>query len=84
MNFLANTWILWLILTVLAMIGMGMYRQNRRAVTNVFTSAEDFSARTILLSVRRGEGDLFFGYIVAMISCSLFVAGFMRWVRQMF
>jgi hypothetical protein len=80
MEFLADTWILWLIISVICLLGMVFYRQNRRGVITTFTSAEDFSVRTIFFSLRKGEADLFIGFLVAMVSFSLFVAGLMRWV----
>jgi len=83
MDFLADTWVFWLILTVIAMLGMGMYRATRRSITTTFTSAEDFSVRTLFLNFNKGEGDLFIGFLIAMISFSLFVAGLLRWVPSM-
>jgi uncharacterized membrane protein len=72
MEFLADTWILWLIISVICLLGMIFYRQNRRGIITTFTSAEDFSVRTIFFSLRKGE---------AMVSFSLFLAGLVRWVR---
>lgn len=81
MEFLADTWSLWLIITVGCLVGMLMYRQAHRNVTSTFTSAEDFSVRTIFFNFRKGEADLFIGFVVAMCSFALFVLGVMRWVR---
>lgn len=83
MEFLADTWILWLIISIVSLIGMSFYRQGRRSVTTTFTSAEDFSVKTIFFNFGKGEGDLFMGYLVAMISFSLFVVGLLRWVPSM-
>jgi hypothetical protein len=80
MDFLADSWVLWLILSALCLVGMVLYRQSRRNVTSVFTSAEDFSVRTIFFNLRKGEADLFLGFVVAMISFALFVLGIVRWV----
>ena len=81
MEFLADSWILWLMLTVVCMVGMSLYRQSHRNITSTYTSSEDFSVRTIFLSTKKGDADLFLGYVVAMVSFSLFVAGILHWVR---
>ncbi|HKJ00176.1 MAG TPA: hypothetical protein VKB51_16990 [bacterium] len=83
MNFLADSWVLWLILSVVCLVGMVLYRQTRRNVTSSFTSAEDFSVRTIFFNLGKGEADLFLGFVVAMLSFSLFLAGVIRWVQTM-
>jgi len=80
MDFLADSWVLWLIVSVLCLVGMALYRQSRRNMTSVFTSAEDFSVRTIFFNLRKGEADLFLGFLVAMLSFSMFVLGILRWV----
>ena len=80
MNFLADSWVLWLILSILCLVGMVLYRQSRRNMTSVFSSAEDFSVRTIFFNLRKGEADLFLGFVVAMVSFSMFVLGIVRWV----
>ena len=49
----------------------------------MFTSAEDFSVRTIFLNFAKGECDLFFGFLIGMITFSLFVLGFTRWFSLM-
>ena len=81
MDFLADTWVLWLVLTVGALVGMVLYRDGHRNITSTFSSAEDFSVRTIFLSLQKGEADLFVGYVVAMLSFSLFVAGLQHFIR---
>lgn len=81
MEFLADSWVLWLIICVLCLVGMVLYRHGHRNVTTAFTSAEDFSVQTIFFSLRKGEADLFVGFVVAMVSFSLFVAGVVRWVQ---
>ncbi len=83
MDFIADTWILWLIITVVTMVGMSMYRQGHRSVTTTFTSAEDFSVKTIFFNIGKGEGDLFLGFLISIVSFSLFVLGIMRWVPSM-
>ena len=83
MDFLADTWVLWLIVCIVSMLGMTMYRQGRRSVTTTFTSAEDFSVKTIFFNLSKGEGDLFLGFVIAIISFSLFLAGIMRWIPSM-
>jgi len=81
MDYLSDTWVLWLFMVVLSMVGMRLYRQQQKSITSVFSSSEDFSVRTILLGFKKGEGDLFIGYMVAMVSFSLFLAGIIRWVQ---
>lgn len=83
MQFLADTWVAWLIVSGVFLGGMVVYRQSRRNVTSTFTSAEDFSVRTIFFNFRKGEADLFLGFVIAMISFSLAVAGAARWVQTM-
>ena len=84
MSFLADTWVLWLILCILALVGMQMYRKQNSSLSSVFSSAEDFSVRTILFGFGKGEGDLFLGYMVAIVSFSLFVAGLAHFIYQIF
>ncbi len=71
-----------LFVVVVAMFGVGMYRQSRRNVMTTFTSSEDFSVRTIFLNAKKGEADLFVGYLIGMIAFSLFVAGLIRFVES--
>jgi hypothetical protein len=84
MEFLADTWVLWLVITVLCLVGMVLYRQSRRNVTTTFSSAEDFSVRSVFFSLRKGEADLFVGFVIAMLSFSLAVLGIARWVQSAF
>ena len=82
MNFLADTWVLWLIVTIVTMFAVTLYRSSRgQEPEGVMTTAADFSITNILFGVRKGEGDLFLGYMLAIISFSLFLAGILRWVR---
>lgn len=81
MGFLADTWVLWIIVCAVMLVGMVLYRQSRRNVTMTFSSADDFSVRTIFFNLRRGEADLFLGFLVAMITFSLAVLGIVRWVQ---
>ena len=83
MEFLADTWVLWTVLTAVSLGGMIFYRQNHKSIST-FTSSEDFSVRSVFLSFRKGEGDIFIGFMVAMISFSLAVAGIVRWVDSIF
>ena len=84
MEFLADTWIMWFILAVLC-LGLVLFnRQNRRFETGFITSADEFSIKTVLFGLRRGEGELFIGYVLAIIFFSLFVVGFVRWVNTIF
>lgn len=84
MEFLADTWIMWLILTMVCLGLVFLNRQNRRFETGFITSAEEFSIKTVLFGLRRGEGDLFIGYLLAIFFFSLFVAGFVRWIATIF
>lgn len=81
MQLLADTWVLWLTLTVLLVGGLVYYRQNRHTAGSLYTSADDFSIRTILFSARKGEADVFIGYLLAIVFFSLFLAGTVRWFR---
>ena len=81
MDFLATTWVLWLIVTIVVMIAVAIYRTSRgQEPEGVMTTADDFSIRNILFGMRKGEGDLFVGYMIAIVSFSLFLAGIVHWV----
>ena len=84
MNFLADTWVMWLIISAVSVGVMVFYRQSRRGETSSFTSADDFSITTILFDLRKGEGDLFIGFLLSMVSFSFFVAGLVRWLLTIF
>jgi hypothetical protein len=84
MDFLADTWFLWIILSGLCLGLVVLNRQNRRIETGFITSAEEFSIKTVLFGLRKGEGDLFLGYIFSILFFSLFVAGFLRWIGTIF
>ena len=85
MEFLSNTWVLWLVICVVALVAMSLYRQGRTMEADQeMATAEDFSIKTILFGFRKGEGDLFVGFLVGMIACSFFVAGLVRWVQTIF
>ncbi|MBI3993258.1 MAG: hypothetical protein HY342_08285 [Candidatus Lambdaproteobacteria bacterium] len=82
MEFLADTWVLWLIVSIVTLFAVTLYRGSRgQEPEGVMTTADDFSITNILFGVRKGEGDLFIGYMIAIVSFSLFLAGIMRWVR---
>lgn len=83
MGFLADTWVLWFTFAALLIGGMVYYRHSRSTVGSLYTSAEDFSIHTILFSVRKGEGDIFIGYMLAIVCFSFFLAGVVRWVRSL-
>ena len=82
MELLADTWVLWLIVCIATLVAMVFFRQNRRNIAT-FSTAEDFSVGTIFLNLRKGEADLFLGFLVAIVSFSLSVAGLLRWVPSM-
>lgn len=84
MDFLAITWVLWLILSALCIGGVLFYRRSRRAQSSFLITAQDLSVKTLMLDVRKGDGDIFLGYLLSMLFFSLFLAGFARWIRGMF
>jgi hypothetical protein len=84
MEFLAITWLLWLALSALCVGAVLFYRRSRKGNTNFIITAEDLSVKTLMLDVRKGDGDIFLGYLLSMLFFSLFLAGFARWVRGMF
>ncbi len=81
MAFLADSWVLWLVVAALLIGGLVFYRQNRRTVGSLYTSADDFAVHTILFNTTKGEGDVFIGYVLAIVSFSMALAGLVRWVR---
>ena len=81
MNDLADTWVLWLVLTMLSVGGVLFYRRDHRSTGQLYTSSEDFNIRHILFGFSKGEGDLFLGYVLAIIFFALFLIGFVRWVQ---
>lgn len=83
MELLTDSWVLMMIIFLFCVIGLIFYRQGGRGGNTVFTSAEDFSVRTIFLNFTKGEGDLFLGFLIGMIAFSLFVLGFTRWFSNM-
>lgn len=83
MDLLADSWVLMMIIFLFCVIGLIFYRQGGRGGATVFTSAEDFSLRTIFLNFQKGEGDLFFGFLIGMFTFSLFILGFTRWLSIM-
>lgn len=86
MGFLGDTWMLWLVLAGTVGGLMVFYRESRRSDSGAGSPAsqDEFSIKTILFGVRRGEGDLFLGYLGTMIFFSMFLAGFTRWIQIMF
>ena len=84
MDFLADTWVMWIILTGICLGLVFLHRQNRRIETGFITSSDEFSIKTVLFGLRRGEGDLFIGYVLAICFFSLFVTGFVRWMTTIF
>ena len=86
MLFLSDTWMVWLVLAGTVGGIVVFFRESRRSDTGAgFPASQDeFSIKTILFGVRRGEGDLFIGYLGTMIFFSMFLAGFTRWIQIMF
>ena len=60
-----------------------IYRQSRKFETGVITSADEFSIRTVLLGFRKGEGDLFIGFVLSTIFFSMFLAGIIRFLSTL-
>ncbi|MCZ6473716.1 MAG: hypothetical protein O6934_09785 [SAR324 cluster bacterium] len=67
MEFLADSWFLWIILTGVSLGLVYMNRRNSRHETGFITSAEEFSFKTVLFGPRKGEGDLFIAYRFAFV-----------------
>jgi hypothetical protein len=84
MEFLANTWIVWLALCVGCLGGVLLYRRGKRKETSFFVTAQDLSTRTLMLDIRKGDGDIFLGFLLSMVFFSLFVAGLVHWLRNIF
>jgi len=84
MEFLGDTWVLWLVLSGLSAGGAFLYRKNRKIEGGMLVSVDDFRIRKIMFDVRKGEGDLFLGFLASMVFFSMFVAGFLRFIRGMF
>lgn len=84
MEFLGLTWLLWLILSALSIGGVLFYRRTRRSQTNMLISAQDFSVKTLMLDVRKGDGDIFLGFLLSMLFFSLFLVGIAHWITSLF
>ncbi len=84
MEFLADTWILWLVLSGVLVGATYFYRRSRKVEQGFFVTADDFSVRKIMLDIRKGEGDIFLGFLLSMIFFSMFLAGLVRFVRGIF
>ena len=86
MEALAQTWMMWLVLSGITVGLMVFYRESRRdqSKTGLFASSDEFSIKTIFFGFRRGEGDLFVGYLGTMICFALFLAGLIHWLHSMF
>ena len=85
MNTLADSWIVWLVISGTIAGLMVFYRDSKRSgpASTAFASQDEFSIKTILFGFKRGEGDLFLGYMGSMIFFALFLAGFVRWIQRM-
>lgn len=84
MEFFADTWFLWAVLTAVCLGLVVLNRQTRKFDTQFITSAEEFSVRTVLFGLRKGEGDLFLGFMFAVLFFSFFLTGFIRWITSSF
>ena len=86
MAILAETWMMWLVLAGVIAGLMVFYRESRRNQMGAgfFTSSDEFSIKTIFFGLKRGEGDLFLGYLGTMICFSLFLSGLVHWLSGMF
>jgi hypothetical protein len=85
MEFLSNTWLLWLVLSAASIGATYLYRKSgRREATGFFITAEDFTVRKIMFDFRKGEGDLFLGFLASMVFFSMFLLGLVQFVRGFF
>ncbi|HEX7928091.1 MAG TPA: hypothetical protein VF678_10895 [bacterium] len=84
MEFLADTFILWLVLSAALIGATYFYRRTRKVEQGFFVTADDFSVRKIMLDVRKGEGDIFLGFLLSMVFFSMFLAGIVRFFRGVF
>jgi hypothetical protein len=84
MEFLADTFILWLVLSGALVAATYFYRRSRKVEQGFFVTADDFSVRKIMLDVRKGEGDIFLGFLLSMVFFSMFLAGIVRFLRGVF
>ncbi|MDH4248299.1 MAG: hypothetical protein OEW39_10825 [Deltaproteobacteria bacterium] len=82
MEGLADSWVLWLVLTIITIAGLVFRRKNTPGAGHLYHSSEDFSIRHILFGFSRGEGDLFLGYCFAILFAALFFIGFVRWIQH--
>jgi len=83
MELISISWLLWLILSGLCIGGVLFYRRTRKFQGSLLISAQDLSVKTLMLDVRKGDGDIFLGYLLAMLFFSLFLAGFSHWLRSL-
>ncbi|MDH4224843.1 MAG: hypothetical protein OEW12_04275 [Deltaproteobacteria bacterium] len=86
MNSLAESWFVWLILTgviigLLIFIREGRHKSSEQ---DLFSTEKEFSLTNLLFGLKKGEGDIFMGYSLAIVFFSMFLAGLVRWVRQFF
>ena len=86
MDLLADTWVMWLVISFVSLGAVYFYRQTRRneSESGSLATAEDFSIRAILFGFRKGEGDLFVGYVIGMVTFSMALAGVVRWATTIF
>ncbi len=84
MEMLADSWMVWLILAVVVVMIVSFYRQSRSGEVHLITSADEFSIKTVLLNPRKGEGDLFIGFVLSMIFFCMSILGFLRWIRTIY
>ena len=64
MESLADTWVLWMVLTMVTVGGVLFRRKENRGAGQLYTSSDDFNIRRILFGFSKGEGDLFLGYVL--------------------
>ena len=80
MEFFADTWFLWIVLAGVCLVLVALNRQSRKFDTAFITSADEFSIKTVLFGLRKGEGDLFIGFLFSILFFALFLLGFIRWI----
>ncbi len=80
MGFFADTWFLWIALAAVCVVLVAVNRKTRKFDTAFITSADEFSIKTVLFGFRKGEGDLFIGFLFSILFFAFFLVGFIRWI----
>jgi len=86
MEFLADTWFLWLVLCVAVTVLVNFLREGRRGLPEQehFSSESEFSVTNLLFGLKSGQGDMFISYSLSTLFFVMFLLGFLRWLRTIF